>query len=79
MFQVHSGYDGVSTMDVTAHSDFSKASKLLSQPEDTSIIGRNDINLLLSRNVMNREISSEHAHNFVRNARHRFTKEELRK
>ena len=78
MFQVHSGYSGVSTMGLTTHSDFSRSSELLSQHEGASIIGRDDINLLLSKKVANKQISAEHARNFVRDARHRFSEQALR-
>ena len=70
MHQVHSGYSGVSTMDLTTHSNFNSCSELLSQHEDASCIGRGDISLLLSKKVAKEEISSEHATAFVQNAKH---------
>ena len=78
MVQCRSGYSGVDTMNISTHSDFSTTSDLLSRHEDASIIGRNDIRLLLNQKVANKQISSELAHSFIRNAKKRFNIEELR-
>ena len=78
MVQCRSGYSGVDTMNISTHSDFSTTSDLLSRHEDASIIGRNDIRLLLNQKVANKQISSELAHSFIRNAKKRFHIEELR-
>ena len=62
---VYAGYTGVSTMDLTTHSNFNSFSEILTRHESASLIGRNDINLLLSRKVSRQEITSEHADRFV--------------
>ena len=79
MVQVHSEYSGVSTIYLTTYSDFKKASLLFSRHEDVYVVGRNDINLLLSKKVARKEISPELSNTFVWNAKHRFTSEQLRK
>ena len=38
-------------MQLTTHSDYSLGSELLAQHEDATIVGRNDINLMLSKKV----------------------------
>ena len=79
MFRVDSGYHGVSTMDLTSHSDFSVTSALLSQREDSYITGRDDIKFLLNKKVREGEVSKELASNYFRSANHRFTENKLRK
>ena len=79
MVQCRSGFSGVDTMNVTTHSNFSKTSELLSTHEDASIIGRNDIRLLLNQKVANKQISPELAELFIKNAKQRFNIQELRK
>eukprot|EP00956_Cyclotella_meneghiniana_P041029 scaffold212406_cov40-Cyclotella_meneghiniana.AAC.1 len=59
-------------MDLTSHSDFSRASELRYQHEAASIVGRDDIVLLLNKKVTNGEISPEHEENIKTNARLRF-------
>ena len=78
MYQQRSEYAGVSTMDLTSHSDFSRASELRYQHEAASIVGRDDIVLLLNKKVTNGEISPEHAENIKTNARLRFNDGVLR-
>jgi hypothetical protein len=76
MVQQRCEYSGVSTTDLTNHSDFSRVTELRSQHEEASIIGRTDINMLLQRTVENGVLSQEHANNMVRKARIRFGDEE---
>ena len=78
MFQQRSEYSGVSTMDLTSHSDFSEVKELRSQHEAASIIGRDDMRLLLNKKVSNNEISSELMHNMIKDARIRFNNVDLR-
>ena len=73
MFRVDSGYDGVSTMNMTTHSNFSSSSKLLSLHEDSYVAGRDDIKLLLRKKIKNVEMSKELAYNFNQNSQHRFS------
>ena len=49
MYRQFSSYEGVCTMDLTTHGNFGSGSELLSQHEAASIVGRNDINLLLNK------------------------------
>ena len=72
MFQQRSEYAGISTMDLTSHSDFSTVSELRSQHEAASIIGRDDIRLLLNKKVKNKEISCELMENMILDAKDRF-------
>ena len=51
-----SEYSGISTMDLTTHSDFSIVKEIRSQREAASIMGRDDMRLLLSKKVLNKEI-----------------------
>lgn len=78
MVQCRSGYSGTCTMNLTNHSDFSKSSFLLSEHEAASIIGRNDIRMLLNQKAANKEINCELADTFVNNAKKRFTINNLR-
>ena len=57
--QCRSGFSGIDAMNVTTHSDFSKMSELLSQHEDTSLVGRIDIQLLSQQKIKSRQISAE--------------------
>ena len=66
-------------MDLVTNSNFASGSELLSQHQAASIVGRNDINLLLSRKVERGEISVEMQHSFARDAAHRFNEDKLRK
>ena len=79
MYQVYSGYAGVNSMQLTTHSDHSSGSELLAQHEDATIVGRNDINLMLSKKVEQKKISPETANSFTRHAAHRFSDSDLRK
>jgi hypothetical protein len=79
MVQCHSSYSGIDTMCLTTKSNFSKSSELLSQHEDATIIGREDINHLLHNKIKNGEISPELANSFICNAKTRFTKDHLRR
>ena len=79
MVQVHTGYSGVNSMQLTSHSDHSSASELLAQHEAATIVGRNDINLLLAKKVEHKKMSSETAHSFTQHAAHRFSDSDLRK
>ena len=65
-------------MDLTTHSNFGSGSELLSQHEAASIVGRNDINLLLNKKVENGEMSQDMAHSFARDAHRRFSIAQLR-
>ena len=65
-------------MELTTHGDFGSGSELLSQHEAASIVGRNDVNLLLNRNVENGEMSQDMAHAFARDAHSRFSISQLR-
>ena len=66
-------------MNISTHSDFSKTSELLSQHENASIIGRNDIRLLLNQKVANKQISPELAESFISQAKQRYSIDDLRK
>ena len=77
MVQCHSSFSGVDTMNITTKSDFSKSSELLSQHEDASIIGREDIKHLLYNKVRNKEITQELADTFISNANARYSKHTL--
>ena len=79
MVQCRSGFSGVDTMNVTSHSDFSKTSELLSIHEDTTLIGRPDIHILLIQKVRNNQISSELANEFIKNSKKRYSVDHLRK
>ena len=79
MVQCHSSYSGVDTMSLTTKSNFNKCSELLSQHEDATIIGREDINHLLHNKIKNSEISPELANSFLHNAKARYTKDHLRR
>ena len=79
MVQCRSGYNGTSTMNVTTYSDFSKTSLLLPEHEAASIVGRRDIPMLLHQKVVNREITSEMADAFIKNAKEQFTIDDLHK
>ena len=65
MVQCRSGFSGVDTMNISTHSDFSKTSELLSQHKDATIIGKNDMTLLLNQKVANKQNSSELAASFI--------------
>ena len=65
-------------MDLTTHSNFGSGSELLSQHEAASIVGRDDINLLLNKKVENGEMSQDMAHAFARDAHSRFSISQLR-
>lgn len=60
IYRAHSGFAGTNTMDLATHSSFSLGSELLAQHEYASTIGRNDVNLLLSKKVKQGDVSSEH-------------------
>ena len=77
MYTQYSNYEGVCTMDLVTNSNFASGSELLSQHQAASIVGRNDINLLLSRKVERGEISVEMQHSFARDAAHRFNEDKL--
>ena len=65
-------------MDLVTHSNFGSGSELLSQHQAATIVGRNDINLLLARKVERGEISVEMQHSFARDAMHRSSVDHLR-
>ena len=79
MFRVDSGYHGVSTIDLTSHSNFSASSELLSQHEDSYIVERDDTKVLLNTKVKDEEVSKELAFNYSCSANHRYSKNEVRK
>ena len=79
MVQVHTGYSGANSMQLTTHSDHSSASELLAQHEDATIVGRNDIKLLLAKKVKHKKMSSKTVHSFTQHAAHRFSGFDLRK
>ena len=79
MVQCRSGFSGVDTMNISTHSYFSKISELLSQHENTSIIGRNDIRLLLNQKVTNKQISPKLAESLIAQAKQRYSHNYLRK
>lgn len=76
--RLHSNYSGVDTMNIGNHSDFSKTSELLSQHESASIVGRQDISILLSKKVSDGEISQHLVDSYINSARSRFTPSQLR-
>ena len=76
--RLHSNYSGVDTMNIGNHSDFSKTSELLSQHESASIVGRQDMSILLSKKVSNGEISQHLVDSYINSARSRFTPSQLR-
>ena len=64
MVQCWKGYSGCDTMNISTHSDLSKTSELLSQHEDASIVGRQDIVLLLRQKNAAKQVSRELANFF---------------
>ena len=79
MVQCHSGFTGVDTMNITSHSNFSKTSYLLSQHENASIIGRNDIRCLLNQKVQHSQISTKLEQSFIESAKDEFSIDILKK
>ena len=69
MVQCHSGFYGVDTMNITSRSDFSKTSDILTMHEDTTIIGRNDIHILLQQKVTSKQISPKLKNSFIENTK----------
>ena len=76
MVQCHSGFYGVDTMNITSRSDFSKTSDILTMHEDTTIIGRNDIHILLQQKVTSKQISPKLANSFIENEKKRYSIEQ---
>lgn len=72
------GYAGADTMNVSTTGDFSGSSHLLSSHQESYVIGRPDINILLDQKVANREITPGLAEAFRRNAQSRYTINGLR-
>ena len=70
MVQVRSGYNGVSTLELSTHINFNSGYGLQMQHEDDDIIRHDDINHLISKKVDNKETSLELAHAFVQNTKH---------
>jgi predicted GIY-YIG superfamily endonuclease len=79
MVQSRCGFDGVDTMELTTHSDFSKTSYLTSQHEGASLVGREDLSILLNQKASKGQISHELAHSYVNHAKEQYNIEELRR
>ena len=67
MVQCRNGFSGVDNMNITSYSDFSKTSELLLMHEDTTIIGRNYIYILLQQKVTSKQISPKLVNSFIEN------------
>ena len=67
MVQCCSVFSGVDTINITSQSDFSKASGIILMHEDTTIIGRNDIRILLHQKVTSKQISPKLENSFINN------------
>ena len=52
MVQCRSGFSGIDIMNITSHSDFINNSELIYMHEVTTIIGQNDIHILLQQKVI---------------------------
>ena len=65
MVQCRNGFSGVDTMNITSYSDFSKTSEILLMHEDTTIIGKNDIRILLQQKVTSKQISPKLENSFI--------------
>ena len=78
MVQCRSGFSGVDTINITSYSDVSKIYEPLLMHEDTTIIVRNDIHLLLQPKVTSKQISPKLENSFIENAKKRYFIEQLK-
>ena len=67
MVQFRIVFSGVDTINIISNSVFSKNSELLLMHEDTTIIGRNDIHILLQQKVTSKQISPKLVNSFIEN------------
>ena len=65
MVQCRNGFSGVDTMNITSYGYFSKTYELVLMHEDTKIIGRNDIHILLQQKVTSKQISPKLENSFI--------------
>ena len=66
MVQCHSGFSIVDTINITSPSYFSKPSELLPMHKDTTIIGCNDIHIILQQKFTSKQISSKLENSFIK-------------
>ena len=79
MVQCCSGDVGVDNMSTRTYSDFNFASEPLAQHEAASIVGRRNINIVLSQKVSKGQMSPLFAESVIQDAKGRFSMSHLRK